>query len=165
MASWELWSTPRALRAYVLVIEAVVLLSAATLLAMNPTPTGSDLGRFALLLLLAMGFEEISSRIAQLRAKLAIHRHVDMTSVWTFAAAVALPAALIAPLCALVLFNGWLRHGRQSGIRPYRNIFAGAVVICASYAARAAVTGSGAQASALPGSVGAVLTVLAGLIC
>ncbi|HEX4726941.1 MAG TPA: GGDEF domain-containing protein [Jatrophihabitans sp.] len=165
VASWEIWTTPRALRAYVLGIETAVVLTAAALLVVNPWQRTSDLGRFGLLLLMAMGFEEISSRIAQLRAKLAIYSHVDMTSVWTFAAAVALPAALIAPLCSLVLFNAWLRHGRQSGIRPYRNIFAGAVVICASYAGRAAVTGLGSEAGSLPGSVGAVLTVLAGLIC
>ena len=165
VASWELWSTPRALRAYVLGIEAAVVLAAAILLVLKPWLSGSDLGRFGLLLLMAMGFEEISSRIAQLRAKLAIYSHVDMTSVWTFAAAVVLPAALIAPLCALVLFNAWLRHGRQSGIRPYRNVFAGTVVICASYAGRAAVTGFAVPAGALPSSVGAVLTMLAALVC
>ncbi|HET6209751.1 MAG TPA: GGDEF domain-containing protein [Jatrophihabitans sp.] len=164
MGSWELWTTPRALRAYVLAVEAAVTLPAVALWFLNPWPSSADVGRFGLLLLMAMGFEEISSRIAQLRAKLAIHSHVDMTSVWTFAAAVVLPAALIAPLCALVLFNAWLRHGRQSGIKPYRNMFAGAVVIFASFAARVAVTGFGAQAHSLPGSVGAVLTVLAGLV-
>ena len=148
-----------------LVIETAVTLAAIGLLFVKPLPAAADLVRFGLLLGLAMGFEEISSRIARLRAKLAVYSHVDMTSVWTFAAAAVLPATLIAPLCALVLFNAWLRHGKQGGIRPYRDVFSGAGVICAGYAARATMTAFTAHAGALPHSTSGVLTVLVGLLC
>jgi hypothetical protein len=165
VGSWELWSTPRALRSYVLVVEIAITLSAIALLFLTPLPAAADVARFGLLLGLAMGFEEISSRIARLRAKLAVYSHVDMTSVWTFAAAAVLPAALIAPLCSLVLFNAWLRHGKQGGVRPYRDVFSGAGVLCAGYAARAAMNAFTAETGGLPHSVTAVLTVLVGLLC
>jgi diguanylate cyclase (GGDEF)-like protein len=165
IGSWELWSTPRALRSYVLAIEAAVTLSAVSLLFLNPGLATTDVLRFGLLIALAMGFEEISSRIARLRTKLTVYSHVDMTSVWTFAAAVVLPAALIAPLCVVVIFNAWLRHGKQGGIRPYRNVFAAVVVICAGYAARATMTAFTAQAAALPHAVSSVLTIMVGLAC
>jgi diguanylate cyclase (GGDEF)-like protein len=149
----------------VLVIETAVTLSAIGLLIVKPLPAPVGLERFALLLGLAMGFEEISSRMARLRTKLAVYSHVDMTSVWTFAAAAVLPAVLIAPLCSLILLNAWLRHGRQSGVKPYRNAFAGAAVICGGFAARTAMVVFAAHVKALPHSLAAVLVVLVGLVC
>ncbi|MEO6700655.1 MAG: GGDEF domain-containing protein [Jatrophihabitantaceae bacterium] len=130
-------------------------------------PDGSDFGRLALLIGLALVFEEISARVARLRSRLAVYSHVDMTSVWTFAAAVVLPIGLIAPLCTLILANSWLRYGRQSGIRPYRHVFNAVGVICACYAARATMAGFATLAgrvTELPGSVVGVLAIGCGLL-
>ena len=90
LATWGLWGTPRALRAYVLLIEAVVLPLALVLLARSGWHTAAA-ERFVVLCALAIGFEELSARVVRLRTRLATYTHVDMTSVWTFAAAMVLP--------------------------------------------------------------------------
>ncbi|MDQ1722712.1 MAG: hypothetical protein QOI26_2446 [Pseudonocardiales bacterium] len=121
--------------AFVLAIDAVMFLVAFRLV-INTRPVVSDLGRLALLLGLWVVFEEISNQIARLRVRLAAYGHVDMSSVWTFAAALVLPPSLTVLLCAVVLGYAWLRHERRSGMRAYRQVFGTAVVICSCLTAR-----------------------------
>src|ERR1700759_1284306 len=116
LRAWEIWATPRAMRAYVLAVEAVVL-PLALLLPLAGGVGLTDLARAGLIAALAICFEELSIRTARLRTRLATYSHVDMNSVWTFGGAVVLPAALIAPLCLVVIGNTWLRHGRSGGYR------------------------------------------------
>ncbi len=162
VGSWDLWKTPRAMLAYVLTVEAVICLSVIALAALA-TPTKTDFFRLGVLVLLGVIFEEISTRVARLRARLAAHTHVDMTSVWTFAGAVVLPPALIPVLCVLIIGDVWLRYGRQSGMRPYRQIFAATVVITACLVSRLVMSSFAQHSSALPESAAGVLTICLGL--
>ena len=77
--------------AFVLAVDAVMFL-VAILLIIKTDPARPHLVRLAVLLTLWVIFEEISRRVARLRVRLAAYGHVDMTSVWTFAAALVLPA-------------------------------------------------------------------------
>jgi diguanylate cyclase (GGDEF)-like protein len=147
---------------YVLSVEALVFVSAVSLPFLTTSST-QGYWRFGLLALLGVLFEEASLRIARLRTRLANYSEVDMTSVWTFAAAMVLPPALIAPLVILVLGNSWLRHAADSGSRPYRQILGASVVIAASYAARGAMALFSQHSSQLPASVAGVLGVAVGL--
>ncbi|MGI8666252.1 MAG: GGDEF domain-containing protein [Jatrophihabitans sp.] len=149
--------------AYVLSVEAVICLSAAVLPFLTHWHR-PDFARFGLLIVLGLVFEEISARIARLRARLAAHTHVDMTSVWTFSAAVVLPSALILPLCAIIMVDVGLRHGRQSGMRPYRQVFACAVVISACYISRAVMSLLAGHGGPLPASAMGVLVIGVGLL-
>jgi len=151
---WEFWSAPRQMRRYVLAVEVAVLAIAVAVLPTLTRP--ADLLRAGMLVVLAVGFEELSLRIARLRTRLATYSHVDMNSVWTFAGAVVLPAGLLAPLCLLVVGNTWLRHGRSGGYRFYRQLFAGVVALASCYAAHAVV-------SALPHPSGTVRPLAVGL--
>ena len=126
--------------AFVLATDAVMFIVVFWLI-INTHPSRSDFSRLALLLGLWVLFEEISNRIAQLRVRLAAYGHVDMTSVWTFAATLVLPAGLTVLLCVIVLGYAWLRHERRSGMRAYRQVFGAAVVVAACLAARLALTG------------------------
>ncbi len=146
---------------YVLSVEALVFLSAVSLPFLT-TSSSQGYWRFGLLAVLGVLFEEASLRIARLRTRLANYSEVDMTSVWTFAAAMVLPPALIAPLVILVLGNSWLRHAADSGSRPYRQILGASVVIAASYLARIAMVLVG-QHGSLPASVASVAGIAAGL--
>lgn len=121
--------------AFVLTVDAVMFLVAFCLI-INSQPDVSDLERLGILLGLYVVFEEISNRIARLRVRLAAYGHVDMTSVWTFAAALVLPPALAVLLCVVVLGYAWLRHERHSGMRAYRQVFGAAVVIASCLSAR-----------------------------
>ncbi|HST49441.1 GGDEF domain-containing protein [Jatrophihabitans sp.] len=68
--------------------------------------------------------------------RLATYGYVDMTSVWTFGAALILPPGVAIVLCLVVLVHAWVRHGRSSGMRAYRQAFVGAVVIDSCLTAR-----------------------------
>jgi diguanylate cyclase (GGDEF)-like protein len=120
---------------FVLVTDALMFLVALCLIR-NTDPTVSDVSRLAILLALWIVFEQISSRIARLRVRLAAYGHVDMTSVWTFAGALLLPPALTVLLCSVVLGYAWIRHERQSGMRAYRQVFGAAVVVASCLTAR-----------------------------
>lgn len=133
--AWNLWATPRAMLAFVLAVDALMFLVAICLI-INTDPTRSDLVRLGILLGLWVFFEEISTQIARLRVRLAAYGHVDMTSVWTFGAALVLPPALTVLLCVVVLGYAWLRHQRRSGLRAYRQVFGAAVVVAACLSAR-----------------------------
>jgi diguanylate cyclase (GGDEF)-like protein len=113
---------------FVLAVDAVMFLVGICLI-INSDPARPYLARLALLLTLWVIFEEISHRVARLRVRLSAYGHVDMTSVWTFAAALILPPSLTVLLCVVVLGYAWLRHERRSGMRAYRQVFGTAVVI------------------------------------
>jgi diguanylate cyclase (GGDEF)-like protein len=144
--------------AVVLATDSVIFIVAFGLI-INTHPHRADFARLALLLGLWVVFEEISNRIAQLRVRLAAYGHVDMTSVWTFAAALVLPIALTVLLCLVVLGYAWLRHERRSGMRAYRQVFGAAVVIAACLAARATLDTITAPASLATHPAAAILGV------
>jgi diguanylate cyclase (GGDEF)-like protein len=162
LRGWELWSTPRAMLSYVLVLEALVLPLAIILLSTSHFGL-RDLGRTGILALLAVAFEDLSIRIARLRTRLAAYSHVDMNSVWTFAAALVLPASMIAPLCLIVVGNTWLRHGRSGGYRMYRQFFAGCVALASCYSAHLVLVASSVRGAALPKSALDVLVLVLAL--
>lgn len=121
--------------AFVLAVDAVMFLVAFGLI-INSQADMSDVSRLVILLGLWVIFEGISNRTARLRIRLAAYGHVDMTSVWTFAAALVLPPSLTVLLCVVVLGYAWLRHERHSGMRAYRQVFGAAVVIASCLTAR-----------------------------
>ena len=121
--------------AYVLGAEVIVFPLAAVLLVLSSWHTRAA-GQLLVLCVLALGFEEISTRIARLRNRLTSYSHVDMTSVWTFAAAMVLPVGWIAPLCLAVFSHVWIRNGRPGGYRAYRQLFAGTIALASCYLAR-----------------------------
>jgi diguanylate cyclase (GGDEF)-like protein len=144
------------MRAYVLTLEMLVVPLALVLPAVSRF-TDADLVRAALIGLLAVAFEELAIRTARLRTRLAEYSHVDMNSVWTFAAAAVLPASLLAPLCLVVVGNTWLRHGRSGGYRSYRQFFAGIVALASCYLAHAVLLISPNRLGPLSSDTAAVL--------
>ncbi|MFL6161639.1 MAG: GGDEF domain-containing protein [Jatrophihabitantaceae bacterium] len=156
IGSWEIWTTPRAMRAYVLIVEALTLALAVLLLPISSF-TPDDLARAGLIAVLAICFEDLAIRTARLRTRLASYSHVDMNSVWTFAGAVVLPASLIAPLCLAVVGNTWLRHGRSGNYRIYRQFFGGTVALASCYLAHAVLLAGPRQLGALSPDAAAVL--------
>ncbi len=57
IGSWEIWTTPRAMRAYVLVLE-VLVIALALALPLLSRVTGIELARAGLIMALAVGFED-----------------------------------------------------------------------------------------------------------
>ena len=145
---WALWTIPRSARCYLLLAESVAAVLTITLLLTQPA-TQTDLIRVAILAALAIGYAECTGRIERLKRYLGGGRKVfaDQLGVWTFAAALTIPAgwaaALVLLLYAQVLIQ---RHREQSG--PwYRVVFTAFAAILAMLAASGVVnTVGGGQA-------------------
>jgi diguanylate cyclase (GGDEF)-like protein len=148
---------------FVLAVDAVMFLVGICLI-INAHPTRSSVERLAVLLTLWVVFAEISHRVALLRVRLAAYGHVDMTSVWTFAAALVLPPSLAVLLCVVVLGYAWLRHERRSGMRAYRQVFGAAVVIGSCLVARMVMNLFTADVSVSANAVVAITAVLVAML-
>lgn len=139
LLGWKLWSLPAPLVTALLAVEtcAVLLVVGAMLLP----PTGFDataaLRTAALLVVVALLHTELGRGVERVRRQtLLSDLHVNMVSVWFFAAAVLLPPGW-AGLCA-VLVHGhlwWRSVGRR--VPPHRQVFTMAVFVLATVAASA----------------------------
>ena len=168
---WALWSIPRSARCFLLLAETVAAALTITLL-LTQSATHTDLIRVAILSVLAIGYAECAGRIERLKRYLGGGRKVfaDQLGVWTFAAALTIPAGwaalLVLALYAQVLIQ---RHREQSG--PwYRVVFTAFAAILAMLAASgvvSAVGGGEALHSTLRGplAVVAALAVFAVVNC
>jgi peptidoglycan biosynthesis protein MviN/MurJ (putative lipid II flippase) len=70
----------------------------------------------------------------------------DLSSVWTFAAAVLLVPALIGAVVVLVHLHLWQRVWRRAGMAPHRYLYTTAAVVLAGCAAHAVVASVGVPA-------------------
>ncbi|HST49439.1 GGDEF domain-containing protein [Jatrophihabitans sp.] len=127
--SWELWSLPKDLIRYLIFAELAALLWMTAAL-LTETVNRSELIRFAVLTALVIAFQQISPRIERMRIRLADSHSIDMTSVWTFAGVIALPAGLAALLGVFgAVSMSTLRL--RAGVHPYRQLFTAATVVLA----------------------------------
>ncbi|MCW2540819.1 MAG: diguanylate cyclase [Frankiales bacterium] len=126
----RLRQNPADLIAFLLGIE---LLAVVTMVisAVDLTVGREDLMRLLLLTVVAIAFEEASRRVANLRLKVAGVSYFDMTSVWTFAAAIALPALLATVLVLILRLYMFHRYQRQTRNQPYRSVFTAATIVLA----------------------------------
>ncbi|MDT4894820.1 MAG: hypothetical protein QOE97_3855 [Pseudonocardiales bacterium] len=113
---------------------AIVLVFVA-LLEADPGPRA--FWRFAFLAALCVVFEEISLQVGKLRLLISTGPQPDMTSVWTFAGALVLPAAYAALLAVVMAFDVWIRRQKASGQYAFRKVYSAATIVLACLAANA----------------------------
>jgi diguanylate cyclase (GGDEF)-like protein len=160
--SWELWSLPKDLARYLILAELGALLW--TLAAvLTETVSRADLIRFAVLAALFAGFQQISPRIERMRIRMADSHQIDMTSVWTFAGVIALPAGLAA-LLALLISVAMTVLRLRAGIHPYRQMFTAATVLLSCLTGSAIVNLSSPHLSHLSGGAAAAGIVLLSMV-
>lgn len=126
-ARWALWDTRTALIVFVLGVEIAVAGAVAD--AASSRISTSALVRFAVLLAVGIVFEETSRRVADLRLRVANLSYFDMSSVWTFAAALILPVGLVALLVVLLRYHMWIRYQRRTRNQVYRHVYTCAVIV------------------------------------
>jgi diguanylate cyclase (GGDEF)-like protein len=160
--SWELWSLPRDLARYLLLAELVAALWTVAAV-MNETVTRTELIRFGVLAALFAAFQQISPRIERMRIRMADSHLIDMTSVWTFAGVIALPAGLAA-LLALLIAAGMTVLRLRAGIHPYRQMFTAATVVLSCLAGSAVVHLTTTHLTQLTGSAGEAAIVLMSMV-
>jgi diguanylate cyclase (GGDEF)-like protein len=88
--------------------------------------------------------------------------HIDLSSVWTFAAAVLLPGPLAGVVAVVIYAHIYARVWRRSGVPPHRVVFTTATVVLAVQAAAAVIGLS--DPPVLFRSTGGLVTVLLALL-
>jgi diguanylate cyclase (GGDEF)-like protein len=145
----------------VVALAAVEVLAAGLFIGalISARTTGVDWRNFAVLLGLSVLFEEISRQVSKQRLLINTDPHADMTSVWTFAAALVLPAGTAALLAVTIAVHVWIRAQRVAGKLAYRKGYSAATVVLACLAANAVVVHSGVALSTSSLRVAAVLVL------
>lgn len=125
-------------------------LTAGALLA--PRPDLTDLVPAVLLAFVAICHTEFSLNAERIRRRIAETRYVDMTSVWTLAAALLLPPIVASAVVAALYIHTWFRIARPAGHPPHRHLYSVATVVLAVHAVaavRAGAAGPGGFSSTL----------------
>jgi diguanylate cyclase (GGDEF)-like protein len=161
---WGVWALPHRLLASVLLVE----LFAATLLIADIAVT--PLGAFAssavggiTLLVGGVVHAEIALRVERVRRRVTDAAHIDLSSVWTFAAALLFPPAVACTVVAVLYTYLYFRVWRPAKVPAYRQVFSTATVMLAVHAAAATVVYLGGGGAPL-GGAGGPLTLLAAML-
>jgi diguanylate cyclase (GGDEF)-like protein len=129
---WKLWRERKVVIAYVLTVDIVAIVVAAGMIAAIPVRS-DDLLRFGLLVGGAVIHGETVRRIESLREQAAGNGlRTNLTSLWIFAAALAVPLPLVFALTMVVNLHSWYRG---SASRLYRKLFSAATMVLAPTAA------------------------------
>ncbi|MFI0805283.1 diguanylate cyclase (GGDEF) domain-containing protein [Amycolatopsis lurida] len=126
---WKLWSLRRRVVAFVLAVEiAAVVLT--LLLDGFMQVSRSDLFRFGVLVVLGLLAAEVTRVVEQMRRRFSDTPHVNMSSVWTLAAAL-LVTPTLAAATAVILYGHmrWRSWRRVSGMCLYRVVFSASSVV------------------------------------
>jgi diguanylate cyclase (GGDEF)-like protein len=136
-AAWSgirLRGAPTGLLATVLTVETTAALIAVSALV-HERPSFAVLLRLGALIVLCTAFEEISLQVGKLRLLVSTGPQPDMTSVWTFAGALVLPAGYAAVLAVIMALDVWVRRQKASGQYIYRKVYSAATIVLACLAA------------------------------
>lgn len=155
-------AAPRKLAVYLLVVEAIALVGVVAALAHGHWNT-STAARAAMLLVLAVAFEEFTRKAGTLRIKLSEHLKPDMTSVWACSAAVALPPAYAMTVIGFLLLYLWIRLQRPAGELFYRKLGTAVTILIACLSAGEAIRHLRPELAMHSPSIGDALAVIVGL--
>ena len=135
---WAVWTLPRPVLGIVLAVE---LAAGACLIAglrngLDPLPPS---WQWILVVLAVAGIvsTEASLGVERVRHHSDQGPHIDLSSVWAFAAAALLPGPLACAVVAVIYAHTYLRVWRPSGVPPHRVVFSAATVVLAVQAAAA----------------------------
>lgn len=162
MGSWTLWGLRPRLVAVALLVEAVAVgLAIAGLVSLPPDggPVVAALG----LILLSVVHTELATGIERVRRRTAETSYFDLSSVWTFAAALLLPPGLAAIVVVVVYLHLWHRVWAPAGVPLYRHVYTTATVLLAARAAHEVAVHTGGLPTGLaePSAVAAIALAVA----
>ncbi|GAA1707122.1 GGDEF domain-containing protein [Fodinicola feengrottensis] len=140
---WTLWTQRPRLIAYCLLVEVVAI--AATVFLVGRTHLQlTDAVVLAGLAGMGIAQAELGRQVERLRRLVNATPHINMTSVWTFAAVLLLPPALVALLVAVLYTHlavrSWYRLRR---VPAFRTIFNASLVILTCYSAASVLAYAG----------------------
>lgn len=156
-------AAPKLLVAYLILVEAAAVGWIGALFY-QPTFDADQASLAGIFLLLAIAFEEASTRTARLRLRIGSELKHELTSVWSFAAAITLPGLLGGLVIGAILTYTWLRQERPAGEQLYRMVFNTANVLLSAFAANAVFHIGLAAWSGMRWGLGGALCVAAALL-
>ena len=162
IARWSLWTLAVRVRVFVLAVGAVAVTTVAVGVYLDP-PMVDDLLVAAVLVAAGVLHTEVATGIERIRRRVAERSYFDLSSVWTFAAAVLLPRAAIALVVVMLYGHLWFRVWRPAKVPLHRHLFTTATVLLAATAARlvtVAIGGVGAWSDGIAG-LGAITLAIA----
>jgi diguanylate cyclase (GGDEF)-like protein len=162
---WAVWSLPARLLGSVLVVEllAVALLVVDALRGGVAQFSGHSVAVFAALAAVGVLHTEIALGAERARRRVTPSPHVDLSSVWTFAAALLLTPLLASGVVAVVYVHQYLRVGRATQRPVHRWTYSTCTVMLAVHAAAGAVVYVG-QVD-LFGSESGLVAIVVALLC
>ncbi|WP_424190164.1 MFS transporter [Actinokineospora sp. G85] len=120
---WVLWTKPRPGVVFLLAVEATALVCAIHAVLTDSFRV-NDLVRWGVLVLAGLVAAESSQHVERMRRRFADALHVNLSSVWTIAAALALPTSLaVATTMSLYAHLWWRSWRRLPGMQAYRAVF------------------------------------------
>jgi diguanylate cyclase (GGDEF)-like protein len=137
---WKLWRLPARAIAVVLLVETAAV---ALVVAGLEVPAPGALALAAFLTALSVVHTELATGIERIRRRSSETSYFDLSSVWTFAAALLLPPVLAAAVIVAVYVHLWHRVWRPAKVPLYRHVYTTATVILAAGAAHVVVQRAG----------------------
>jgi diguanylate cyclase (GGDEF)-like protein len=136
MTSWMLWTRPRRVVGYVLGVE-LLTVGLSIWAGFAHTITRSDFNRFIVIVALALLAAEAAKHVERMRRHLADALHVNLTSVWTLAAALLTTPSLAVTTVVILYGHLWVRTWRRiAGRHPHRVVFSISMPVLSCLAAR-----------------------------
>lgn len=162
---WPVWRLSGPVLALLLAVQAVAVAVVAGGLVLLPADRSTGLAALGAAGLVALGVvhTELATGIERVRRRAANVSYFDLSSVWTFAAALLLPAALAGLVVAGVYAHLWWRVWRPADAPLYRHVYTTATVVLAASAA-AALWPAGRAAVAAGAGPGTTVAGLAALL-
>jgi diguanylate cyclase (GGDEF)-like protein len=160
VARWEVWRLHRPVLVAILLVDGLALLLVG-IEAAAVRPRAHELWLAGALALLGVVHTEIASGIERMRRRVSGTSYYDLSSVWTFAAALLFPAPLTAAVVVVVYLHLWVRVWRPAKSLRHRNVYTAAVVVLAAQAAQAVVVRCGGVSVLAGGAWGLFVVVLA----
>ena len=144
----------------VLSVELTTLVLAGLLVVRTGAPSRYQMLTALLLVVIGILHSEIARGIERVRRRITDGNKVDLSSVWTFAAALLLPPVYAGTVAVVVHGYLWVRSWRLR-TPLYRHVFSTTTVVLACFAASATVDFAGTGG---PATFHNLLLVLAGLL-
>jgi diguanylate cyclase (GGDEF)-like protein len=163
LRAWPIWQLTPRLRWPILVVELTAVLLVVLGLLDRPVPGREDLVALVVLGGLGLAHTELSRDVERVRWRLTGDLHVDLTSVWVFAAAAAIAPGYAALLAATVHTYLWLRSARTRA-PPHRQVFSTATIVLSCLAAAAVMHHVRAQVPLLDAPGGMLAALLLGML-
>ncbi|UKD51595.1 GGDEF domain-containing protein [Amycolatopsis sp. FU40] len=119
VSSWDLWTKPRRMVAFLLAWDAIAVALLTFGVVASPSPDLVDWGRFAILAGCATVHIQLTRRQEERRRNRVTAVHIDLTGIWVFPAALLLPIPLTLLLIALLRVQRWFNSRRP----PHKFVF------------------------------------------